>query len=496
MKVFPAFSLLVMLLSLLAACDAGSDATFSGDSEELAVTASVGYYGAATCKDTSIATTDTIYLSGSYTPVNGANLSGYFWRTGLSTVYSEYQVKITYGAAGEYTPVFYVIDAHGDTLSDSVHVLVSSAPALDTLSWLPQDGSEKLPADTLNFAWSVTDSDGDAVASSFSLSCGSGLAFDTVLSAAFLQLRDLPELESCSFSVSVSDEHGILGNSISSSFTTRASDSSARFSGTLSASPDSLLNKVSFVLIHEGDTAAMEFEGGTFDSTYAPPGTYTLLATLDEYPDYEAVSKTFTLRAGEYLSGISLKLRDSGVPGFPEDLGDTLPMASELRLALTNGGVPLDSASQVVTLDGNSLSVSFLGDTLVIPLPTYRLPICRLMDLKIVDYAGNSTARSLYLCPATIWAEINPDTTISRSDSLEVFYRDLNTYGLTIKQVEWEFETYYGWAATMLFDEGTSEGYFHLAGRMFPAGTYEIPVTALYTNGLALKSSFTLEVTE
>lgn len=489
-------ALSALLFLLLASCGSGSDATFSGDSEELTVTASVGYYGAATCKDTSIATTDTIYLSGSYTPERGANLAGYFWRTGLSTVYGEYQVKIAYGAAGEYTPVFYVIDAHGDTLADSVQVLVSNAPVLDSLSWLPQDASEKLPADTLSFAWSVTDADGDAVENSFSLSCGSGFAFDSVLGEPYLQLYDLPELETCAWSVSVKDEHGILGNSIFSSFTTRASDSSARFSGTISAAPDSLLERVSFVLISGEDTTAMNFEGGTFDSTHIAPGTYTLLATLEAYSDYEDVSKTFTLRAGEYLSGLALKLRDSGVPELPEDLGDTLPMASEIRLAITNGGVPLDSAAQVVTLDGNSLEVSFAGDTLVLPLPTYRLPICRLMDLKIVDYAGNSNARSLYVCPETIWAEINSDTTISRSDSLEVFYRDINTYGLTLKQVEWHFETYYDWTATMIFDEGYSEGEFYLAGRRFPVGTYEIPVNALYTNGLALKSSFILEVTE
>ena len=486
----------LLLACLLAACGAGDDATYAGDSEELTVTASIGYYGSATCKDTAIATTDTIYLSGSYTPERGANLTGYFWETGLATVYSEYQVKVTYGSSGVYTPVFFVLDAHGDTLSDSVQVLVSAAPVLDSLSWLPQDGTERLPADTVNFAWSVTDSDGDAVESSFSLTCGSGYALDTVLGASYLQLYDLPDLETCSWSVSVADEHGIAGNSITSSFTTRASDSTARFSGSISAAPDSLLDQVSLVLILGEDTNAVAFEGGSFDSICATPGTYTLLATLDAYPDYEAASATFTLRAGEYQSGLALKLRDTGVPEFPEDLGDTLPMAEELRLAITNGGVALVPGNQEATLDGSSLDVSFEGDTLVLELPTYRLPICRLLDLTVSDYAGNSASTSLYVCPETIWAEINSDTTIARSDSLEVFYRDVNTYGLTIETVVWTLDTATDWTATMIFAEGYSEGQFSLPGREYQAGTYGIPVRATYTNGLSLTSSFTLEVTE
>ena len=112
-------------------------------------------------KDTTIALKDTVFLIGNILPERGTHIQKYFWKDPNNNIFKEFQIKFKPTKPGNFVYHFTIVDFHGDSLSDSVQINVSTPPVLDSIHWLPENNSSRLSPDSVFFSWNASDKDND-----------------------------------------------------------------------------------------------------------------------------------------------------------------------------------------------------------------------------------------------------------------------------------------------------------------------------------------------
>lgn len=481
------FAVLALAI-LFFACDRGDRYIADSESEKIMVKAFVGMPGSES-KDTTISILDTVYLNGYASSNSTLKLKSYFWTNDTGGIRSDYQIKTFYKKPGTYYPVFNIVDHFGDTLSDTVRIQVITPPDIDTLHFTPANNTEFFPRDSAKFAWTSQKTE-ESTLYQFQLSCG-GISFaDTTLRAPYFILKKtLPEYESCNWSVASTSESGIEGNSFSAFFKTTGRKGFGRITGTF-YSDKTLLENVIISIANEEKTDTLSLDDSKFDTGIIPIGTYLLKAELNQYPDYGSNSFEIKLQEG-FIQNASLALYDNIAPQFSKNLNDTIPYSTTLHLPMENRGLPLSLGSSEATLDGVPINSDFSEDTLVLKLPDYALPLCKILKIKVTDAAANSVNKKFYVCPQSAWADIPQDTAISIKDSLELYYREKNSYGLNAIKILW-----YSGNQQLMQNLQDGEAKAGLAASFFGIGQHRIYIKTFYENGLEVISYFNLEITE
>ncbi len=471
--------------------------------------------------DTVIAVRDTLLLVGVLKPDTNIVLQTYYWESEQGIAVPEFRHRKTFSRAGKYVLPFIAVDTYGDTLSDSVWIHVSTPPVLDTVSFVPQHNSCRLPSDSIPFAWNAEDADGDKMYFRFKLFCEntnkllkqdsifSDTLIDTILFApSFLLNQTLPELETCYWNVSVIDEFGIAGNLIQGTFFTQSVKNQGRIKGQIVTVPDTVYREAKVILeakenSQKSDTLTLV--GNAFKSDFLNPGDYKIYAMVPQWKDYVSDTLQVHVRADELKTNLLLVLKDSTPVQLVKNFGDTLFIDSDssfvCEIPLINGGVPLNADLVTAALDGVLLSTKVVQkngtEILQIPIPAYALPIPRFLYLKIKDMAGNQLVREITILKKNLWAETLRDTTLSESETLKVFYVEKNPYSLTLKKVTWLFEKNetlpLGYSTTQIPDSsGRIE--FTIPANTFGKGEHFGNVTAQYSNGLEIVYSIKIVV--
>lgn len=485
---------LILILCLLLCSCIDSDAVISkNDSANLKINAYIYRENGSPVKDTAIALKDTLFLLGQVSPEKGSHIQKYFWEGPDHTIFKEYQIKIKPTKTGDFTYRFFIVDFHGDSLSDSIHVLVSNPPKLDTLSILPEPGSTRLPPDSVIFAWSSVDSENQDIYYKFKLFESDKEILDTTLSISFFKTPfPLKELESYQWSLKAINSKGIHGDSIASDFSTGSPLKKARLRGKVSAFPDSLISKIKLTLTSEDSTQEIPIKDGLFDSQSISPGTYKLSASLTEYEDYENIVKNISLKEGDFIDNIYLQIEDSKAPEFPLYLSDTLPYVKQLIFPIENKGLPLSKESFKIKLDKDTLQPFLSNDTLFVTLPEYNLPICRKLYLRVEDISKNYSVRHFQVCPESAWGSPLQDTLIYLDDTLKITFIEKNPYHLVLDKIIWSSPSNSSWKIT----QSPEDTEILLYASLFGEGTHTIEALSIYENGLELRNNFELEITQ
>ncbi len=479
---------IIGLAVLLLSCSRGDNYIADTESELIKIDAFIGIAGSQS-KDTTVSVLDTIYLNGYASAQNSLKLKSYYWESQGEVIHSEYLLKVSFDSPGTYHPVFNIVDFYGDTLSDTLHIKAVTPPLLDTINIIPAKNTARYPVENAKFSWAFTKCEEETLFH-FSLHCGEQKITDTILRAPYFLLeKNLPELERCLWTVESYSVSGVAGNSFQANFNTMGPKGFARISGTL-LNASTLPEGVVVTLSHNDAVDTLTLANAKFESGIIPIGDYVLKADLSKYSDYGTSSISVKLKEGEFFKA-TLELVDNVAPTFPENLKDTLPYSSTLRIPFTNRGLPLSLGTKEIYLDNEPLESVMQNDTLILDLPEYNLPLCKVLKIKVADAAANSTSKKFFLCPQSPWAEIPADTTVSISQQLSLFYHEKNPYGLTATKILWYSGDQTLW---QLLDDGSA--FAGLNASVFGLGSHKIFVKTFYTNGLEVISFFNLEITE
>ena len=298
--------LLLVLCAFLYSCIDSEAVVSQKESEEIAISAFILGQDSTQIKDTTITLNDSILLIGNIFPERKNHIQKFFWKTPENAFYKEFQIQVKPNFPGDFTYHFFVIDFHGDSLSDSIQIHVSTPPVLDSNSFLPENNSSRLPPDSLIFSWLASDDDKDELFYQFKLFQDENLIIDTSLNETFFKLPfDLQALESYRWELSVFDSKGIQGNTLISTFSTGTKSNKARFRGEISIFPDTLLSQIILTLESKDSSQILSLQNGFFDSKEIPPGDYKLSAKLPSYADYKTESISVTLKKGDFLDKLS-----------------------------------------------------------------------------------------------------------------------------------------------------------------------------------------------
>jgi hypothetical protein len=485
--------LFLCLLFLLSSC-IDSDAVLSkNESEKIKVNAFIFNDNASNLKDTTIALKDTVFLIGNILPERGTLIQKYFWKDPDNNIFKEFQIKFKPTKPGNFVYHFTIVDFHGDSLSDSVQINVSTPPVLDSIHWLPENNSSRLSPDSIFFSWNASDKDKDNLFYIFEIFENNKKIIDTLLSTTCIK-PDLKfkELETYEWKVTVFDSEGIQGNTISSEFATGHSKGLTRLSGKINIFPDSLLKKVKLYLVQNDSSKELTLNDSLFDTGFINSGDYTLRASVMTFSDYQSHEQTYHLKPGDLKDNINFLLEDNKAPSFLALKSDTLPYVSQLIFPIENHGIQLDSQNISLTLDNEPLQFSLSNDTLSIELPKYNLPICRFLSLKIKDINNNSISQTFYLCKESAWATPLYDTTLNQQDTLNISFYETNPYHLELKDIIWSSKENPAWT----FTQTKSDSSITIYASLFSVGKYTIEALSRYENGLELQNQFILEVKE
>lgn len=485
--------LLLVLCAFLYSCIDSEAVVYQKESEEIAISAFILGQDSTQIKDTTITLNDSILLIGNIFPERKNHIQKFFWKTPENAIYKEFQIQVKPNFPGDFTYHFFVIDFHGDSLSDSIQIHVSTPPVLDSNSFLPENNSSRLPPDSLIFSWLASDDDKDELFYQFKLFQDENLIIDTSLNETFFKLPfDLQALECYRWELSVFDSKGIQGNTLISTFSTGTKSNKARFRGEISIFPDTLLSQIVLTLESKDSSQVLSLQNGFFDSKEIPPGDYKLSAKLPSYADYKTESISVTLKKGDFLDKLRIHLDDSQPPTFPLLLKDTLPYASTFTFLIENHGFPLNDSSFKILLDQENITPKFSNDTLYVTLPKYNLPICRFLFLTAEDVCKNKTEQEFLICPESAWANKLQDTTIAQSDTLKIHFQESNPYHLPLKEIVWTSPQNDSWKII----QTTEDSSVYLFGALFETGFYTIKAKSIYENGLEILNQFQLEVIE
>ena len=179
MKNFLNLSLLVFLtipIMVLFSCDYSRDQyIFTGTNENLTLSTyitkisqdtNINYARPELKSSDTILTGDSIYLLAKVNPAGIYQQELRWIVDGVSSTNMKYEYRQLCDSPGFFYPMLFVIDQFGDTLINTLEILVNTPPSIDSLV-LPKNYGTKLPSEgdttSIHFKWIASDFDNNAI---------------------------------------------------------------------------------------------------------------------------------------------------------------------------------------------------------------------------------------------------------------------------------------------------------------------------------------------
>lgn len=367
---------------------------------------------------------DSLIFLSSVFPSKSIRNQNYFWTMNGYAFSYEYNFKRAIYQPGRHILNFVFVDFFGDTLRDTVHLYVASAPILDSSAFIPARGMQNIkPSDFVRFAWNASDPDNMwEIAHRFQLRESSDynehpkILVDTLLKEAnFTYLKGFSPLSHYEWEVSLQNELGqVSENRVHGNFYTQGIDGENAVYAFISHSSADKSLPVHIVLKDASDHVVQE---GTFSNTkniaYAAKpladGKYKLTASIEGLNDFPSAAKTFSVSGNKVITLDSILLKDSNPPRISALNGtDTVTYADTLKILLKDkGGSIVDSRIRIQLENQSVPNFNLSHDTLSVHIPELKTSwTYKILSISAYDQSGNKSQKNLYITPATTLPEV------------------------------------------------------------------------------------------
>lgn len=430
MKTYSLFLYSLFSLLLLGACG-GDYIRSDGTPPEGVVSVRAMFYhapygGGEALRADTLQPGDSVFFSSTISPSRNIQMSAIFWKLDSTVKPQISSFRSAFFTGGRHTVSFHVLDAFGDTLSDTLLIWISSPPVLGSHT-SPSTDSWGIPphvAGTL-FAWDSQDPDSaDPTRYHFQLSQGTNVLLDTVLYRPNLQLDfPLPALQSFHWTVTAQDSYGLTAApSLDQWFSTRGNSDEGGISA--QAALPSTASTVTPLLHCQSDQNTDVLSAlATAPMTIAPltPGIYHCWLTSSLWNDLRSDTVTTTVHPGQMVLLSRLAMADT-TPPLVTALDNTSPLryTSPLRFKVKEGAPGTLKFS--VYWNGQVFSGWKLqNDTLLVPPPaTLSTPTVQALSLQVTDASGNNRWYNWEISGSPDWIQSLQDTLIQSNQTLMI----------------------------------------------------------------------------
>jgi len=438
---------------------------------------------------------DSVFFSSTISPSRNIKMSAIFWKLDSTVRPQISSFRAAFFTGGKHTVSFHVLDAFGDTLSDTVQIWISNPPVFGPQT-LPSTDSWGIPphvAGTL-FAWDCQDPDSeDPTQYHFQLSQGSSVLLDTLLNRPNLQLDfPLTALQSYHWTVTALDSYGFAADpSLSQWFSTRGNSDEGGI--TAQANLPNTASAVTPSLHCQSDQSPETLSASVASPlTIAPlpPGPYHCWLASSLWSDLRSDTLATTVHPGQMVHLSPLLLADTSPP-----LVTALDTASPLRytsplLFQVKEGAPgalkwsLYWNGQVFT------GWKVQNDTLYVPPPAnLSIPTVQTLSLQVTDANGNSNWYSWEISGSPDWIQSLQDTLIQSSQTLTIPV--CKKYGQSLPAIFlWDTRADGNWEEQLPAESGNCLSSAFQADQLGP----KVRVGIVFNNNLMVTEEFRVTV--
>lgn len=515
-----ALTILVIILSVMfSACTDSDNLVFDEDNTSpISVSAFMAKSFDSTAikvKSDTIIHGDSILFIANIYPSRSIRIRNSYWLLDNKFYASEFNVHDAIPLSGEHEIVFVLITYFGDTLTDTLHLWISSPPILDSKKYIPANGSQNIPPqEDMQFVWSAYDIDSIcALYYHFTLvnlldeENSEPNLIDTIISTPYFNMnRELKPLSQYRWTVQAYNEYNVPSTAtISSSFTTSGIGDEGAIAGKLKMSNEDLFTDIDLIVLDKQKkptniktSIEKTPTNGLFEIKPLPPGKYNITAQCKKGKDFVADTIQATVNAGQITTIGTLYMADETPPTIQSEAGtDTLDFADTLRFIITDGGAKNAIGSTTVYI-GNRKVTQYITETQKLIVPTIeedRTWVPQFVTIITTDDSGNTTTKSFVLRPSILWFDTNHDTTISRQSNITIFIDDHNPYSFKLGSVK--INPNGDVKGTFTLDaEGETSIKYEMEGEAFFKNKQEVVTTVFYTNGISQSRSWTITLNE
>lgn len=421
------FAVLALFLAALCSCTDADDVIFNGDDTEyISVQAYITRVldsSATMMKSDTITPGDSLIFMTNVYPSKSIRSKDYYWTIDDRAFAGEYNFRRPVYSPGRHLIKFILVDFFGDTLTDSINLIVASTPKLDDQAFIPAKGIQNIAStDIVNFAWNASDPDGMwDLSHHFILKEAEGfyekpkVLVDTILKEAYFTYRKgFSPLTHYEWSVSVENNigqkseetiHGTLntqgvpGENAIYGFVTHTSSNKAL--------PIHLELRNDFdEVVYRADDYNME--KGAFVVKPIADGDYKITASIDGYTDFTPATQEISIRGNQVLTLKTMTLQDNYPPQILAFSGkDTIPCTDPLKFGIWDKGGDILSNRIKIAYESTSISnFTFKNDTLTAVIPEIKTNwTTKTLSVTAYDQSGNKKQKTLYIAPCTTLAE-------------------------------------------------------------------------------------------
>jgi hypothetical protein len=448
-----AFALAVTFAGLFVACSNGDDYLYDEDQStfiEVSAEMAFSFDSSSTrMKSDTLTPADTLIFIANILPSKSIKIKRYLWTMDGETLSYDFSFRKSIEAPGLHKIVFFLETYLGDTLSDTLSLLVSNLPVLDENKFIPAPHSQGLPiSGGVSFAWEAYDP--DSIASLHYRFTIEGIVDTVVPDQGFTYWGDLPPLEHLQWSVQAINEFGFASREkIHGDFFTRGGTGEAGVTGAVTTSAANGTEKFEFSVnatvldslgqvVLSKDIASNSLATRAFSISPLSAGAYRIAFNVPEYPDFDGDTLSFALQDGEVRDLDTITLHDTTPPSIAVLIAgnaltgvDTLDYTDTLQFLIRDLGTKKSRITTSVYLESTLLTEKTIsGDTLTVILPaTARGWNSRLLDIVATDASKNKTVQNYTIEGSDSWFKTNPNPTVITGDSIRLYIIDNNHYG-------------------------------------------------------------------
>lgn len=345
-----------------------------------------------------------------------------YWNMDGMYFSSEYYFKSTLLYSGRHLLEFYLVDFFGDTLVDSLTVVVANPPILDISSFIPANGSQNfMSTEFISFAWNVSDPDELwNLKHHFTLrekSASQKPLVDTILSQPnFTYYGALKALTQYDWFVFVENEVKMVSkDTIRSSLFTQGSQGENAVQGLIKLSAPNINTKATITIKDSSDKVVFKKTEDIINSncffSLKPllADNYSLTVSINDYSDYKDTSVNINLRNNQVNDLGTIQLEDLIKPTIKSITGsDTLDYADTLKIFVQDNGGEIPQNRYKAQLENTLIIAAKLkNDTLFVPIKELENSWShRILTITVFDQSENKTTKSFIITPNTTLPEV------------------------------------------------------------------------------------------
>lgn len=446
---------------------------------------------------------DSILFIASITPSKSTRTKSSFWLFDNKFFASEFNVQETITQPGYHEIVFVLIDIFGDSLTDTLHLWVSTYPKIDTANFIPAKSTQGLPSrKPIQFSWDASDNYCNCeLYYHFTLTNlideenGEMDLIDTIIKTPYFVLdKELKALSLYKWKVQAFNEYKTGSQkTIEADFSTLGNTNESGISGRLETSSDKTIANFDIIVLDASNTPTgiktslkKKSGNGLFTIKSLSQGTYKITARSSEAPDYKTDTVTVSVGRSSLVNIGTMLAEDKTAPTITVDVpNDTIDFTEYIDIHIHDGSAEsVPTETKVFLGDKQLKTVTETEDGIRIQLQEkHKSWVPQILTIIATDGSNNFTKKTLIIRPSDFWFDINNDTTISEQAEISIFVKDHNPYNFELYTCTINrFDDYRG--IIKIDARNLTALSYPISARDFPNAKNNISITLEYDEGI------------